>query len=438
MRRPPRSARQPLAAFVVAPLLVVSSPHLARAAEWTLEPGVGVRTEYSDNVFLTQRNKQSGFSTTIGPGLRANRLTENSSLGLSAGIGYFTNSYSNPKDGVNGSLGANGSWRTERTTYTTALSYLRDSTLASEAFRTGVVTQRVQRNGLFGNVGVSHTLTERWSWNLGGSAGMSRYSQSGSNGLTDNDTWSGGGGLTYAWSSKTQVFTTLNTSHFQAKPLDNTYDTWSLSFGASHQFTERTRIFGSAGYYRQRSSVEAIFVCQLLELAQGPQGFIIVPQQYSQAECARSGVPLTRVALGRDETTNGTVYDAGFSWQVSNRTTLTGYARQGFIPSGIGVLAKTRAFGTTGSHQIDERTRATLDLSAVRASYDGSFTFSPDSWLYYALARVSYDLTRQWILEGGYRYTVVDYFNSPSQGKVNQNAIYGYVRYDWPRVSVSR
>lgn len=415
----------------------MSLPIAAGAAQWVLESGAGVRTEYNDNVFLTERNKRSGWSTSLGPSLRANRNTEVSTLGLSAGVAYVRNTFGNPKDNWNASLGANGSYRTERTTYTGSLGFLRDSTLASEVFRTGVVTERVQRNAFNAQLGVSRSLTERWSANAGVSFARSRYDETGSNGLNDSDVIAGSAGVSYTLSPQTQVFTSLQLSRFESSPIKNTFETGSLSVGASHQFTERLRISGSAGYYRQRSDIQALFVCQILELAQTQAGFVLVAQQYAQSECFGAGIPLTRVAVGREETSNGAVYDAALTWQLDPRTTISGFARQGFTPTGTGVLVRNRAFGAALAHQWTERLRALVDAQAVRASFAGGFGGGPESWLYFVLARVVYDLSREWSVEAGYRHTMIDYLGG-GQGTVNQNAVYAFVRYDFPRMAISR
>ncbi len=52
-------------------LLLIFSPSLAEA-KWSLTPRVSVEGQYDDNIFLTERNEQDDFITTVSPGVNLN------------------------------------------------------------------------------------------------------------------------------------------------------------------------------------------------------------------------------------------------------------------------------------------------------------------------------------------------------------------------------
>ncbi len=54
-------------------LLLIFSPSLAEA-KWSLTPRVSVEGQYDDNIFLTERDEQDDFITTVSPGVSLNYL----------------------------------------------------------------------------------------------------------------------------------------------------------------------------------------------------------------------------------------------------------------------------------------------------------------------------------------------------------------------------
>jgi uncharacterized protein (PEP-CTERM system associated) len=54
--------------LVAVTLLPILSPGLA-SGKWSLTPRIYVEGEYNDNIFLTERNEQDDFVTTISPGV---------------------------------------------------------------------------------------------------------------------------------------------------------------------------------------------------------------------------------------------------------------------------------------------------------------------------------------------------------------------------------
>jgi hypothetical protein len=405
-----------------------------RAVEWVLEPGVGGRVEYTDNMFLSNQNKRSGYIATIGPGLRATRATEVSSFTMNGGLGYSYNSETNPKSYSVWSLGGNGRYRTERTTFATDFSLVRDSTLASELLRTGIVQERVQRNYYALTGSAVRTLTERWSANVGANASASRYDETGNNGLSDNNTYSGNAGLSYAYSSQTSINFGGAYTKFEATTFNNENRVTSGNVGISHIYSERLRFNLGVGVYQADSKINTLFACLLPQLVQSGGGVQLGFRQFSPAECQSLGVPLTQVSAARDTSSTGRLFDGTVTWQFSPRSTLTGYARQAFNPSGLGALVRTTAYGTNLTHQFSERLRGQFDLAAARSDTVGVSTVAGGTF-YTALAGLNYRFYREWFLDGGYRHTMVDFKTGP---RVSANAVFVSVRYEWPRISVSR
>lgn len=87
-------------------------PWSALAAEFRVAPGIALRQEYNDNIFLTNQNQQSDFITTISPSLLLDWQTRYVDLALNLGLTYEKYLRHSDQDDLRPSQGAalNSTW----------------------------------------------------------------------------------------------------------------------------------------------------------------------------------------------------------------------------------------------------------------------------------------------------------------------------------------
>lgn len=74
--------------FIVAACTLFLTTSITFAYQATFIPRISVNEEYTDNVFLTERNKEHDYITTISPGFTAQILGKNSGAEISYDYGY--------------------------------------------------------------------------------------------------------------------------------------------------------------------------------------------------------------------------------------------------------------------------------------------------------------------------------------------------------------
>lgn len=427
----PRTKSLALAVTAGAVTVISAAPH---AAEWIIDPAIGSRLEYNDNTQLSSQNRRAGVISSVGPGLRIARNTEVSTLVTNLGVGYNHNTQTTPRNYGSWIVGAQGRYRDELTTYSTDVSLLRDSTLATELFRTGIVQDRVQRNFYGASTGITRTLTERWSVNgaLFGSA--ARYDQTGSNGISDNDVAGGSTSALYAWAAETTFSLSGSVTRYRATTFGNQDRNYSANVSLSHVYSERLRFNAGLGTYRLASHVETAYACLLPVVTGTGTGAGIAFAQFSPAECTALGVPLSQIRPSSERSSLGGAYDSSLAWQISPRSTLSVFARRGFNPSGVGTLVRTTAYGGTLAHQFSERLRGALDISSTRSASAGLAPIASGSF-HTVLASLTHTFSPQWTFDGGLRYVLVDYANGSN---ATARAVYFALRHDFDRIPIPR
>src|ERR1039457_5043437 len=81
-------------------MFVSAIPMPLLADELKLIPGLALKEEFNDNIFLTTISRKSDFITTLTPSLDISSATERSSLSLSTGINWLTYARSAGLDSV--------------------------------------------------------------------------------------------------------------------------------------------------------------------------------------------------------------------------------------------------------------------------------------------------------------------------------------------------
>lgn len=143
--------------------LMLSVAGGAAAAEWTIQPSIGFRTDYADNYLFVQGGHNPGYDISLSPGFKATEQTETTSLSWTANLSGVHNDVIDPRNRIDANSSLNWSYKTERDVYAASLLYVRDLTLASELTTTGYLTSIVHRNSYIFSASYTHALSERWS-----------------------------------------------------------------------------------------------------------------------------------------------------------------------------------------------------------------------------------------------------------------------------------
>ena len=115
-------------------------PWSALAAEFRVAPGIALRQEYNDNIFLTNQNQQSDFITTISPSLLLDWQTRYVDLALNLGLTYEKYLRHSDQDDLRPSQGAalNSTWSLYRNSLFLRLADVYQRVAIDESGRGGV------------------------------------------------------------------------------------------------------------------------------------------------------------------------------------------------------------------------------------------------------------------------------------------------------------
>jgi opacity protein-like surface antigen len=109
-------------------LLVVSVPLPLLADEFKLVPGLSLKEEYNDNIFLATSARRSDYITTLTPSLEISRAAERRNLSLSSGLNWLTYTRNHKLNSLDYYVQAGAGYQLEpRLSFSTGASYVRDS-----------------------------------------------------------------------------------------------------------------------------------------------------------------------------------------------------------------------------------------------------------------------------------------------------------------------
>jgi hypothetical protein len=399
----------------------------AAAAEWSIEPYIGLRTDYSDNYLFVQGGHNPGWDVSLSPGFKATEQTETTSFTWTANLSAVHNDVIDPRNRVDANTTLGWQYKGERDTYGATLTYVRDLTLASELTNTGYLTSVVERNSYIFTPSYARQLTERWAAGISASAAFSRYAQTGDNGLDNYDSYGVSPTLSYALDPQTKVIGALGGSWYRATPIENRTDSYTATIGITHQYTERLKLGATVGYAHTHVQTDGLFQCIVALNVNGST----VDETFPNSNCP---VALTNTGAA-DVTTNSPVYSANFTWDLSELTTLTGTAARAIVPSGLGSTLDSQSYGLGLGHKFTERLSGNLNASLTHSKFSGGLGV-PSSEYRTILANLSWRMLEQLTVEGGYRFSQIG-FAGPSPN-LNQSLIYLALRYDFQRIAVSR
>lgn len=386
-------------------LLLMSCVALeALAREWYFQPQARVNMEFDTNPQLRSVNIQDAYGIInhldANYGIRSDRYTIVSTSMLDL-YNYWGSSELN-LDRQNFYTDLNGNYQlTERSTLGLATVYRKDTSLTSELLNTGLVQNQVPRQSI--------DVTPTWRYNLSESQMVkSNYSHESvtydpnNYGLRDYDTDSGS--ITYLdqWTPKLQYLIALSALHYSSPGIrqlnETTINNYSLNVGFEHRYSETLTFTGSVGARLTETVIKPI----------------------AQA------------------TSLGWLFAVGMNKQFEVGNISINYNRS-VSPTGIGLFLQSDSFDASAEYRFSERFKAVLSSSVIITSSTDSKNKEFDRTYYMIEPKLSWDLTRQATLVGGYRYRWQQYdqSNNALGNEALSNAVYVYINYQWDKFATN-
>ena len=395
--------------------LAVGSSH---AAEWSVEPSVGLRTEYNDNINLSPAPHPSVWGIILSPDVKFSGETE--ALKVTGGLNVRVNRYfgEDGLDGVDHTLSVRSDYKAERDLLGLNIESISDSTLLSELATTGAVLARSQRHLLTANPSWTRALTEATSFKASYSYTSVRYDDTAGTGLIDYGDQLASIAMQSRLDERTVVSVAAYYDRYETKPPDFRATTYGVQGGYDYDFSETLRGSLNVGLRKTQSIIGSqALVCD------GP---II------QGLCFGT---VTEVTSVQKETSTGYTLNALLTkrWRTD---TVSGQLSREINPSGAGSLIQTDRVQVIWTKELSPTLSANVAAAAYQSRYIGGIVIDSNSRYYRVEPRLIWRLAEGWVLDAGYSYARQKYDTAPVGA--NANVIYVNLSYAWPKISVSR
>jgi hypothetical protein len=392
--------------------------HPSLAAEWSMEPSVGLAANYNDNITLTAAAHPSVWGILLSPAVQFSGETETLKVtgGLRLGVvRYYGEQGLNHNDY---DFTSRSSYKAERDVLGLNLAALKDPTLVSELATTGVVTAYRQRTQLTANPSWSRSLTEATAITASYSYNRVNYPDKTGTSLIDYSDQTGTIGLQTLLDERNLASVTAYYDRYETNPASFLANTYGIQAGFDHHFSETLHGTLVAGARKTRSTTSSqALVCD------GPILFGV---------CFGNLTTLTSVS---ERSNAGWTLNAGLEkrWET---TTVSGRLSRDIYPTGNGQLVQTDRLQVAWTKQWSPTLTADVTASAYQSEYIGATVTGSNSHYYRIEPKLTWHMTEWWVLSARYSYSRVKYESAAAAA--NANAAYLTLSYAWPKMSVSR
>lgn len=420
----------PRISFAIAALALTIASGCAVAAEWAAEPSVSLRQEYNDNINLSPLPHKAVWGTILSPSITFSGKSE--TLEVSGGAQLNFNRYTGAKglDSDDRIFAFGSQYINERNTWGLNVTSRRDSTHATEQASTGNVLPRAQRNALIITPSWTHSLTDRLTLRLEYTLNNVTYDDGASIGLVDFKSKEAVASAAYLLTDTDKL--TLSWAHSKSTSVGSSVsNTDEIRAGATHAFSETLQGDAQVGVRRTTSTYftdvyscpggeylrkfGSVYYCGIYDYLGGFHGNL-----------AQLVDPRT--------STRGTSLNLGLSKKIGDVDLLTARLSRNISPSGRGLLIETDHLSLGYSKRFSETLSGSINTDLYRNRYPAIANYGSQ---YFTIApSLSWQLSEWWYLDSG-----VQYANQKSDGattSVSSNLIYGSIRYNWPKMAVSR
>jgi hypothetical protein len=408
------------------------------ADEWAIDPAVGARMTYNDNINMQVNHPTSVTYYSLSPSVKFSSRTESRDVAMAFGLGANRYPGDSQYNAVDHNVDLSSKWTRELDGLTLGASSLRDSTLNSEFENTGVVVVRRQRT--------QNRLTGSWEHGLGDttfstlalSGTQVRY-ESGPN-LVDFDDNMAAIGLREQLSERASLTATYSRRNYRTlngnTPLPAELPGWiglyqvvdlatdgnvrsnvdTVTVGGQWRYSERLVLGLDVGRFRSRSKQDqTVQVC-----------YMYLGSVFSGCDAPVSGTELSKPS--------GSTYTFSSGYQLE-RGNINANLSRGLTASGTGSLLRTDAGGLSYQHRFDDALSFGLGGSSTRSHYLTNIG-AADARLVSLASSLTWQLDQRLQLTGGYTYTRQRAVGQPEATR--GNLVYVSLKWDLAPLSKSR
>jgi len=401
-------------AGLIALVVAANPPSPADAAEWKIDPRIELRSGYNDNISLRTDDELSSPEIIVKPATLFSYETPTS--GISGDLGFQVRRYTEESD-LNdeiGRLDVKSFHRMENTELGFNFDLIKDTTLDDQLEQTGVALDRVDRWRVDLNPTWGYAFSERSSMQLGYTYTNVDYDNDENSNFFNYTTNLGTFSLSRILSERA-----TGSVIFQYGSSDNDADVEStyagVSGGADYRFSETLTGSVFAGIRRTESKATR-------------NTFVPVQDE-------NNNIIFVPVSSGTREDDYGYIFSGSLSKAFLRGNTSFSATRD--ISNDIsGFLLQVTQLRWASLYRFSETLSGQLDLSYYQSETANGVGRNRDNEYYWVEPRLNWRFRQFWTLSGSYRYSKQTYDRSNNDAV--QNAAYLTLRYDWPRLSISR
>jgi hypothetical protein len=356
----------------------------ALAQEWRVQPTFNFRASYDDNITLDPDAPESGLGSAVRAGVRAQRSTGNSTLGLLGGLSLNEFLDNSDLSNVAAFTGADGSYLTPRGQYRLNLSLSTQSTLTSETATTGITDADGQQYRLGISPSWSYRLSERSTLGVNASYTQVFYDGVDDGSLSDYRSGNLSLSLSRSVTEIAGVSGVVSYGRYESQGTASDSENLALQLGADYQLSETLSIDGLFGLRRTEVTSPDVSGRSVTEDSTGPTFSLSLQQRL-----ARGG---------------------GLNVRLLRELT----------PSGAAEVLDTTSVQVGYSYPVDERLRLNLSSRAYRNRQPGGETSASDRTYADAQLGLSYQMSPSWSVVVGYRHRWQKLEEEPDSAQSNE------------------
>lgn len=378
--------------------------------EYLLEADVDARTEYNDNLFLTDQEHDAVKGIIITPSLAGFIKEENWQAYIQARL--RSQNYSDSDLSGNDQLfDLTGKYNLERNIFSVNISHNLDSNLSSSSTDFGtIVGQRVDRKSQSITPQYTRLITERLVLQLSYTYSDVDFIDAEDTGFVPYILQSGTGAFIYDFTERDKITFSLSAVDYASRNELVTYQLFQTRIGIDHEFSETLSGDFAVGVSRQDTT----------NLQTQTFDFF--------------GQPIT-ISQEIDSNNRGLVFDAGIK-QILETGKFEGRISRSDRTNSFGGLDVVNAINIIYTDKLTQLWRYIIssryeDIKSVSTS-----TNRTDRETFYLNSVVYYSINRNWDISASYRYTARKFSSDTSNNRApHSNRIYFGLTYNFPSLS---
>lgn len=377
----------------LAALIILGLAAMAHGAEYSVDPSLGVRTEYNDNILLTVLPHRDVYGVWVSPAVALKVETEQLKVESTMQVDFVRYYGQEGLDITNFFFPLSSSYQTERHRFGLNGTVTRENTLVGELQQTGVVNRRTQRNTRTANPSWMYGLTEHLTLQTDYSFSDVTYTDSARFGLFDYQLHSGSAGLSYKLTERDDASFSAYYVNFVAPTLGFRSVFPGAQGALTHKFSE---------------SLEASL--------------------HGGVRFATASVP---VFGGGKQTDRDTIFLFGADlvkrWDTM---TVTAGVSRDIFPSGAGLLVQTDHYSASWSWNLTNRLTASVSGNAYQISAIAQAQALPNSLYLVVEPKLHWRWSEWWSTDLTYHYARLEI--DVNDLKASQNAVFATATFHWP------